>query len=357
MSSVTADPVCIVGVGACTAVGLDAASTAAAARAGISGYAEHPYLVDGVGEPYVLARVTSLDPYLFGAERLAALAAPALDEALAPLRGVGVAPPAPILALGLPEPRPGLRAGLQQALKVALDTLGEGRWAIRELRTARRGHAAGLMAVASALRMLAHGECELCLAGGVDSYVDPDALDWIEANGQLHTPANAWGFVPGEAAGVCLLCRGGTAERLGLRPLGTVLSVATATEVNRIKTQSICLGEGLTRAVREALTPLPPEMLIDRTYCDQNGEAYRADEQGFMLARLSARFRDPADCVTPADCWGDVGAASGPLLALLGCQSGVNGDVGGPVRLIWTSSEGGDRAAAVLAVPPSGRTC
>ena len=36
-----------------------------------------------------------------------------------------------------------------------------------------------------------------------------------------------------------------------------------------------------------------------------------------MLARLAERFRNPADFVAPADCWGDVGAATVPLLIAL----------------------------------------
>ena len=75
----------------------------------------------------------------------------------------------------------------------------------------------------------------------------------------------------------------------------------------------MCIGEGLTRAVRNVFQALPREIRIDYTICDQNGEAYRADEFGFMLARMSEYFIDPSDFMAPADCCGDVGAASGPL--------------------------------------------
>ena len=79
-----------------------------------------------------------------------------------------------------------------------------------------------------------------------------------------------------------------------------------------------------------------------------NGEAYRADEFGFMLARTSERFVDSSDFTAPADSWGDVGAASGPLFVLLAAAAAMKGYARGPLTLLWTSSEGGERAAALF---------
>src|SRR5204863_8241044 len=59
--SVMAEPVYLVGLGATTPVGRDALSTAAAVRAGISGFAEHPYLFDTAGEPIRAAIAPWLD--------------------------------------------------------------------------------------------------------------------------------------------------------------------------------------------------------------------------------------------------------------------------------------------------------
>jgi 3-oxoacyl-[acyl-carrier-protein] synthase-1 len=59
--------------------------------------------------------------------------------------------------------------------------------------------------------------------------------------------------------------------------------------------------------------------------------------------------------VTPADCWGDIGAASGPLFANLAVAAGLRGYAKGPRTLIWASSERGDRAAAVVLTPPPAR--
>ena len=115
-----------------------------------------------------------------------------------------------------------------------------------------------------------------------------------------------------------------------------------------IKTDGVCLGWGLTRAVRSALADLEPEEAVDRIYCDQNGETYRADELGFMLARLGERFRNPADFVAPADCWGDVGAATVPLLIGLVAAAAERGYAAGPLSLVIAGSESGRRSCILL---------
>ena len=59
--SAVVQPVYFVGLGASTPVGRDALSSAAAVRAGISGFAEHPYMIDSAGEPMRAAIAPWLD--------------------------------------------------------------------------------------------------------------------------------------------------------------------------------------------------------------------------------------------------------------------------------------------------------
>ena len=204
------------------------------------------------------------------------------------------------------------------------------------------------MAIGAACRELQDGSAEFLLAGGVDSHIDPDTLEWLDVCERLHIPTNAWGFLPGEAAGMCLLCTAATATSHRLAVLGRVAALATANEPNRIYTETVCIGAGLTQAVRRVLGFMPQGTKIDATLCDQNGEAYRADEFGFTLARTSEGFVDPTEFVAPADCWGDVGAASGPLFVMLAAMAARKGYAKGPRTLLWTSSEGGERSAALF---------
>lgn len=340
--------VCIVGIGAVTAIGLTAPATAAAARAGIANFNDHPYMIDRYGDPYVLAMVPSLETTTMGADRSIQLALPAMQEALRPLTGFDKSVFQVEAQIGLPEDRPGFPKDLQVKLSGEVRKLSTETYEINEIAFIAKGHSAGLMALEAGSRQVLNHACEFCLVGGVDSYVEPATLDWLEENDQLHVPANAWGFIPGEAASFCLLCSVDTAKKYRLPVRAQLLAVATTVEENRIKTETVCIGKGLTLAVKNCLQELPGDVRIDYTICDQNGEAYRADEFGFMLARLSERFADPSDYLAPADCWGDVGAASGPLFINSVIAAAEKGYGKGPHALLWTSSEGGERSAAIV---------
>jgi 3-oxoacyl-[acyl-carrier-protein] synthase-1 len=341
------DSICIISLGAQTAVGLNAISTAAAVRAGISGFNEHPFMINLQGEPYTLAMVPYVDPYTSYRQRMTLMVEQAVQETFVGLAYQGVHQAIPAI-IGLPEVRPGLPRDLPFLIEEIVRELNIGHISINSVHTLLNGHSAGLMALERARQILSVGNAEFCLVGGVDSYIEPETLEWIEDNDQLHQPVNAWGFIPGEAAGFCLICSKDTAKRYKLMVGAELLAIATAKEQNRIKTETICLGQGLTQAVKEATKYLPQESKINYTICDQNGEAYRADEFGFMLTRLSEMFEDPLEYLTPADCWGDVGAASGPLFINQLCAASQRGYAKGPCTLLWTSSEGGERTAAIF---------
>lgn len=340
--------VCIVGVGAFTSIGLSAAATAAAARAGIADFNEHPYLIDREGEPYILAMVPTLDTEIMGVDRYIRLALPAMKEALAPLTDLGKEVGNIQVKIGASEDRPGCPHDLQDRLIEEVVKFSTENYQMNTAEILKKGHAAGLMALESASKEIMQRTCEFCLIGGVDSYIEPDTLDWLEANEQIHMSSNAWGFIPGEAASFCLLCSLDTADKYNLPVRARLMSISTVIEENKIKTETVCIGQGLSRAVRNCVQQLPPDCKIDYTICDQNGEAYRADEFGFMLARLSEYFVDSSDYMAPADCWGDVGAASGPLFINVLIAAAEKGYANGPRTLLWTSSEKGERTAAIL---------
>jgi 3-oxoacyl-[acyl-carrier-protein] synthase-1 len=100
--------------------------------------------------------------------------------------------------------------------------------------------------------------------------------------------------------------------------------------------------------MRGAVAGLRPGQRITDTYCDMNGEPYRADEFAFAAIRLREHFVTPSEFVTPADCWGDVGAASVPLAAVLAAIAGLKSYACGGTSLVWASSDTGERGAALL---------
>ncbi|MDH4079526.1 MAG: hypothetical protein OEU68_06905 [Nitrospira sp.] len=337
----------IVGCGARTSVGFDRRSSAAAVRAGIASITDHPFMIDRFGEPMKVARDASLGPALTGPERLFELALSAACEALAPLDGLSTVPKvAAVISLG--EERPGQDRHTGARLADALCDRLSDKIRVGERSHSMEGHAGGILAMEAGRRMIVEGDAELVLAGGTDSYICRDTLEWLDDIEQLHSEGNIYGFCPGEAAGFVLIARMETARRLGLAPLVTLVSIGSGIEKNLIKTEDICLGEGLSAALRTAAEAVRNTATIDRIICDMNGERYRGNEYGFAVLKASGLFKNAAAFEAPADCWGDVGAAAGPLYAGLVIEAEARGYSPGPLSLIWASSEGGLRAAAIL---------
>ena len=340
----------IVSIGARTPLGLRAAPGAAAYRAAISAMRDHPFMVDSRGDPMSVALDSQLDPKLMGAGRLLMLAVSALRECCAifqeapPLRNERL----PIF-LGLPEIRPGFTNADVKVIQSELSNINELPVDIADVRIFPDGHAAGLAALGAARNDIQQGKLAMCLVGGVDSYFHPDTMEWLDENRQIVSAASRSGFVPGEGAAFCLLIGEHIRRKLNLKSLATVRSVAAAIETKLIKTTEVCIGAGLTAAVQNTVNGLTlPSERINTVICDINGERYRGEEWGFVCLRLPTYFDAPTAYWSPADCWGDMGAASGPLFAMLACQATARGYANGPRTMLWASSEGGLRTATLL---------
>jgi 3-oxoacyl-[acyl-carrier-protein] synthase-1 len=332
--------------GACTAVGLTSAYAAAAVRAGVVRFHEHDVLLGKDGEPIIVASVPLLSDDPVGAERFVRMALHAIRGALAPVQASHVDVTRVPIYIGLPLDRPGRPDDLERRLRAAVHA----EFGSQHIETLACGHAAGMQAFERGMDALLGNRAELCIAGGVDSYLDADTLTWLDENDQLHSSENPYGFIPGEAAGFSLLGTRRTAARMGVIPLVRLWCIGSARESSLIKTDAVCLGKGLISAMRGVLELVPDKP--QRMYCDLNGETYRADEFGFAMQALAPRLEETDSYVAPADCWGDVGAASGPLFASLFGASLARGYALGPWALLTTSSESGERYAAALTDVP-----
>ena len=339
----------VVAFGASSAVGRDAWSTAAAVRAGITGFADHPFMVDTAGAPMRVALAPWLDVACGGCDRFEALLVPALEQAMAPVTaGLGRTLQCG-LVLALPPWRPGLPDTLEDDLRAVIASVFPNRFIAIAVFTV--GQAGALLGMQAACRKIEDGAFDACVIAGVDSYAAPETLEWLEASDRLHGAGrlkNAWGLVPGEAAGANLLVSAATVETLSVEPLARVLSIGTGFEPNRIDAEAICLGEGLTAAFREGLAGLPGGAKVTDVFCDMNGEPYRADEFGFAALRTRHLFVSPSDFVTPADCCGDVCAASVPVGVALSTIASLKAYAKGPFAFLWASSDSGERGGALL---------
>jgi 3-oxoacyl-[acyl-carrier-protein] synthase I len=342
-----ADDIVLGGFGALTALGATAALSAASIRANISRQAGHPLAQDDYGKDIVVARATYVSDTCHGLDRLLAFAIPALEQALHFAANESVP-----LYVGLPALRPGVAADLAAKIVKAL----RASLPLTAVHHFSNGHAAGLLALERACAEIRRGAIELCVVGGVDSYIDPATLDWLLSQRRIRSARCLSAFVPGEGACFCIVGKRSALTRLEVPILAKVTAIASAREEISLRDDAVCTGAGLTAAIKPVLVGLPGK--ITDTICDLNGERHRTDEYGFTLTRLAARFADPSRFAAPSTQWGDVGAASAPLFVLLAATAHQRAYAHGPLTLVWASSDDGARGAALISAAsaePTGR--
>ena len=214
-----------------------------------------------------------------------------------------------------------------------------------------RGHAGGIAALKQAMSLLGRADADLCLVGGVDSYFDPLHLGALLEQRSLHSEGIRSGFTPGEGAGFLLLMSERMRRIQQWPSLGGLCTAGLAREPCSPDGDKATRGDGLTRAVAAACAGLDlPGESPGMVFCDINGERFRSEEWGFMQMRMAPHLHAP-DYTSAAGSWGDVGAASAPLLAVLASQSWTRGYATNSRALIWCASFGGDRGALLLEQP------
>ncbi|MBX7084371.1 MAG: hypothetical protein K1X88_34515 [Nannocystaceae bacterium] len=337
---------CIVALGARTAVGLRAGPSAAAVRAGLTRLAEHPSMVDRTGDPFRVCMDSTLDA-VGRLRRMQALAISALEEVLEPMP-VTPEQTVPIL-LGVPEP--------SDIPPVMIDRMTAGVAAALSPRCrahivpVREGNASVIVALERALAGIADRTIECCIVGGVDSWIDADVLEALDADKRVLSVSNRWGVPPGEGAAMLAVCSHAFARQSGLRPRAWIAAAVTTMEANLARTDSVCTGEGLGQAFTQAAARAGAS--VTKQYCDLDGDRYREHEFSFAILRAPpAAFVNAVDYVAPADCWGSVGAATGAMLATLPVLHHERGFSPGPWPMVWCGSDNGRRGALVLHLEP-----
>ncbi|MCC6552276.1 MAG: hypothetical protein IT372_04540 [Polyangiaceae bacterium] len=355
----------VLAIGMVTSVGLGAAGTAAAVRAGIAGFRETAFrdqrdepIHMGVVPDELLPELTEAvqDRYAFTERqaRMLALAGAALAECAEGLTGVDQAPlllATPEAPAGVPGAEPPLGPGFLEQL--ALQS-GVAFHAARG-RIIPEGRAAGILAIEDALRRIASGDDACVLVGGVDSYHDEDLLEALDDDGRLRAPGVFDGFVPGEAAAFLALAAPGVGARRGVRPLATIDAAAAAEEPGHRFSEAPYRGDGLHAAFRALFAAWqgPPVRHVTAGF---NGEHLGAKEWGVAYLRHRPRFAEGLRIEHPIDCLGDPGAALAPVLAGLSAIGLARGYKKSPC-LVFCSSDRALRGAALLRriePPPAG---
>jgi len=341
----------IANTGLITAIGAFTRMVHAVYRTGLSAYASANYFthdhhlitlaqIPDAALPPLVAPLEDSDSLSLRDQRLLRFAQVAAAEALAGYEG----DPVPLLLAG-PQNYSGLQnqlgrdffPALQQQTDLPIDYATS-----RLVSTGRTG-------VMDALRLADHYLYDLglkaVLVGGVDTCQNSRWLALLDSDGRIKSgrPGAGDSFVPGDGAGFLLL----TAEPAvneewcyRLTPPGF------ATETGHLYSSEPYLANGLDAAVKQALLAMPEELPITQMFSSMNGEHHWVKEIGVAASRSSQRLKNAAH-QHPADCYGDLGAATGAaLIALAYCDHQQKKRPHG--SLITTSSDNEYRAATCL---------
>ena len=322
-----------------TAVGLTAATTCAAVRAGISRFKETDFLI---GDEGITGATVPLGDPVTDEEKLLEMATRAAAECL---NNAGELPPKLPIVLCLPElHRPGRIFESDRKFLVRLR---------RRLELPERspispgivtsGSAGGAQALLDASEHLSE-EHPACLVVGVDSYLTADTLTSYNEQRRLKTETHSDGFMPGEAAAAVLVRRPSDSE-------GSLvcLGIGQGTEPASIGSGEPFRAEGMSQAIRAAFaTSGRTYEDVDFRIADVNGEQYGFRETSLALTRTMRVRKSVFPLWYPADCVGEIGAAWVPLVLGVALTATRRGYADGPGMICQFSSDGMERAAMVL---------
>jgi 3-oxoacyl-[acyl-carrier-protein] synthase-1 len=336
-------------------LGLNLEQTCASIRADINRFTEHAYF-ECVGadpewdeeEPLIASTVPSIDPFVDGPERLLQLIIPTLTEifSVAKIKRKEVQSGGFFLALPHTDEIVMSWSLDQTFIPELFRRTGLNSYKIHKI--SHTGHTGMFCLIQDALTMLRAGEVELCIVGGVDSYLMEQRLEFLDNAWRIKSSKSVDGFIPGEAAIVLLLETLRNAKARERQSLATVSFCETGNEPNNISSDKCSSGTGLSDAIRKVLNQGEDKSNIRWVICDLNGESYRGFEWGVVQTRLH-NYLSAIEVVShPADCLGDIGAATGGMLIANAVQAFKRGYNISDDALLWTSSDDGLRAALCI---------
>lgn len=322
--------------GMITAVGYSAPASCAAIRAKINRYRETRFMVGG---EWVLGCEVPLTAHLGGRAKLRALVEHASRECLAPLSHVR-STEILLLVVVAERSRPGRVDGIEGEvigwIEAAMGTRFHSHSEVFS-----EGRVGGVSALARGAAWLREG-VKYCVVVGVDSYLRRETIADFAARRVIRTAENADGFVPGEAATAVLLGRHGGEDSLTLAGFGFGQDPSTAENDEPVR------GDGLTEALRAAFQSSGTGWdRVDYRIADISGGQRGFREASLALTRTLRTRRDVVKVWHPAECIGDIGAATVPCLLSVALAASRRRYAPGPGVLIHVSGEDGRRAAVI----------
>jgi len=335
-----------------TPVGLTIEQTAAAVRAGVSGFKEHPHYApiasefDDEDNLIKAASVPNLED--FSLERLFNL----VSEPLVRLIEKSGLERSAMAEGGLYFALPAKDSTIQ---KIDLRRLFIDRLARRlalpapsEFGGVQTGATGVYELVERSMEKMRAEEIEFCIIVAVDSYLLDGRLESYDEDWRLQTKRNPAGFIPGEAGAVVLLETEGFAQKRSATGLVRIDGVGTGQEVNTSLGEKSSSGGGLTDAILPLFQFVNNEEPWRWVMSDFNGERYKAYEWGVVSTRLNKMIAGDHHLSLIADTIGDIGAATAAVQIGCVCEAVERGYAPGTSVLLIAGNDEGRRAAMAL---------
>ena len=347
----------IAGIGMITSVGADTDMTAIGIEAEYSGYRASAYS-NHAGQFITMANVPdevfSLFPegihegdyYGDHADRSIKMSLLAIKEALATAKVNGIIPKVIPLVLAMPESQTNIKHINSPLLIKNLIEYGELPINPELVYRIHTGRAGGIQGLDIALRYLYELEYEFVLIGGSDCYLNHPRLDELDATQRLLAPGATDGFAPGEGAGFLLLTRHPHYALSQNNHIVVLHPPGISEEPGNLHDNSDqpYRGDGLDQAFKGALADHHGNN-IHTVYSSMNGEHYWAKECAVAMLRNETHLQERITVAHPADCYGDLGAATGSVLIGLAAYDLLKKQPGPATHLVYSSADGAPRAA------------
>lgn len=347
----------ITGLGMRCAVGQNVIHCCAAVRAGISRFLEWPYMKDPTGEEETNLVAAAIVPDLGNCswvEKFQDLLTQPLLESLwaADLANIGDAQNAPRWGIFLSIPpldRPGIE------IEDAEEFLEE----IRDkppipcqpasIAMISKGHAGALLTLEQAMRALRENTLDICVVCGIDSLLETEFLSSLMDEGKLKTEANPAGLIPGEAGACIVLEMEEHARMRKVESLARLTPVRIGLETAPVFGEDPGRADVMAKILTEAISDIPCGAAgIYRIINDLNGERWRFLEWAMAEARSLTTVYPYRRLWHPADCFGDIGAASGAAHICIAVRAFQRSYAAGEAILVSSSSDSGERAATIV---------
>ncbi len=334
----------ITAIGMITPIGVNVEMTAASVRSAVSSYREsailnkqfNPMILSQVPEEALPALDDELGKQVLSSrqQRLLRLATPAIQQIADKFTE-----PVPLMLCG-PEKLPGRRSVISDKFLQQLMLQTKAPIDLENSYVFPHGRAAGFLALESAMQLLESGSHRQVMVGGIDSFLDLYLLATLDAEDRIQAQGMMDAFVPGEAAAFLLLKQADSSSTVKIYPPGI------ADEPGHRYSKEPYKGEGLANAVSEALS-ITSDRKIQTVFSSFNGENFHAKEWGVAAIRNQHILDSDHNVIHPADCYGDIGAATAPVLMALAAIGIENGHYHKPA-LVWASSEMQHRASVLM---------